>query len=247
MHDDPYQLSGATTRVITRFAWYRIIGMTVTSGVESMEMNRKSGGTGMLVAALISAVGASISIGRRKSRLETTRPTPVSEVSQSPNETSARMLMRPIMGRLKPLTGAEVVDRVHKLIEMRSRIDRLAWNSLAAGSLKGPPSTRVGDWTDRCMLLVSIGIAFEDMPEVLGRGLDEPESVDAWYSLIHRTAEAYDALACAYIPPAWTEHSAAGGGLSDSLMWRAWTGLCDEVAGILGLEPRYGRNIAPSE
>jgi hypothetical protein len=175
-----------------------------------MSMNSRMTGTTMLLGALISAVAASGYHKRRKADSEAAMAAPIAEPVRYSYETSARIMMRPGMDGLKPLTGAEVVDRVHRLMELRASIDRLAWNSLAAGSLKGPPSTSVGDWADRCMLLVSIGIAFEDMPEVLRYAIDDPEGLNAWGSLLHRTAEAYDAVASAYIPPAWSEHSAAG-------------------------------------
>ena len=132
-------------------------------------------------------------------------------------------------------TGKETARRVRHLLHLRSRLDRVAWNTLGYGPLGTHPMPGIKDWTDRCMFLVSVGIAFEDMPGVLDLALADPEGTSAHGSLLHRTVEAYSFLGAAHVPARWSH---------DGMEW-AWRELCDAVAEIIGQEPDYGITLPP--
>jgi hypothetical protein len=132
-------------------------------------------------------------------------------------------------------TGRETAVRVRELLRLRSRLDRVAWNTLGSGPLGACPKPGMKDWTERCMFLVSVGIAFEDMPEVLGRALSDPDGTSAYGSLLHRTVEAYSFLGAARVPARWSQDA----------MEETWRELCDAVAAIIGQEPDYGTPLPP--
>lgn len=139
-------------------------------------------------------------------------------------------------------TPREVAERVMKLMRIRSNIDKTAWNV----QMKGPDGLRsdprIRNWEERHLLLVSIGIAFEDMPEVLEMALGngDADSVDA--SLLWCATDAHLHLATARLPVPPKDDGV--GNLwkndQDEAMRKAWTALCDEVADIIRLPPRYG-------
>lgn len=131
-------------------------------------------------------------------------------------------------------TGTDTARRVRHLLRLRSRIDRLAWNTLGYGPYGTRPMPGIKDWTDRCMFLVAIGVAFEDMLEVLDRALADPDGTSARSSLLHRASEAYGFLASTLVPARW----------NDSHMEHAWHDLCEAVAAIIGHEPNYGTTLS---
>lgn len=134
-------------------------------------------------------------------------------------------------------TGKETAERVRHLLRLRSRLDRVAWNTLGRGPLGMYPMSGVTDWTDRCMFLVCVGIAFEDMPEVLDRALADLDGTSAHRSLLHRTVEAYSYLGAARVPARWSRDA----------MEQTWRELCDAIADIIGQAPDYGTPLpAPS-
>ena len=132
-----------------------------------------------------------------------------------------------------PEPGARTAERVRHLLRLRSRIDRIAWNTLGHGHMGGVADPRIRDWSDRCMLLVAVGIAFEDMPEVLDQAIADPDGTSAHGTLLHRAAQAYGHLAAARVPARW-QH-----GTLD----HDWRRLCDAVAEIIGQQPDYGTKL----
>jgi hypothetical protein len=156
-------------------------------------------------------------------------------VSAEPSQPAAPSLDRPripegILARRE--TGPETAARVRRLLRLRSRIDRTAWNTLGYGPLGSLAMPGIADWDDRCMLLVSIGMAFEDMPEVLDHALKDA-GTSSHEELLSRALQAYEILGIARVPARWNYDA----------MENAWRDLCDAVAGIVGLEPAYGTKL----
>jgi len=133
----------------------------------------------------------------------------------------------------KRQTDRETAGQVRLLLKLRSRVDRVAWNTLGHGPYGSRPMPGIRDWEARCMLLVAIGSAFEDMPEVLEHALRDPEGTSTHRELLHRAIQAHAALGTASVPARWSQDA----------MEDAWHDLCDAVAAIIGQEPDYGTRV----
>jgi hypothetical protein len=192
----------------------------------------------------VSAVTAAIAAGRSRTWDAIPAATPsvtgIDVAPPIPREPGPTRHMRRMIDLPREIpsahqTGRETAERVGHLLRLRSRLDRVAWNTLSHGPLGTRPMPGIGDWTDRCMFLVSVGIAFEDMPEVLDQALADLDGTSARGSLLHRTVEAYSFLGAAQVPARWN-HDA---------MEQTWRELCEAVAEIIGQEPDYGTALAP--
>lgn len=194
---------------------------------------------GTMLAVATTAAGAAIAlmVRRRGGSPEITRATeeprihPVTrKMATMPESRIVRVrdIPRDLIDRQE--TGAQTSKRVQRLLKLRSHVDREAWNTLGTGPMGSYPSPTITDWPDRCMLLVTIGIAFEDFPEVLERAIDDPDGTSAHASLLYRTTQAYEHLAAARVPARWNH----------PFVDASWRKLCDAVAEIIGQEPHYG-------
>lgn len=139
-------------------------------------------------------------------------------------------------------SAGKVAKRVLILLSLRSRLDRVAWNMTDKGRDGFYHDPKVKDWEVRHQFMVSVGIAFEDMPEVLDRALKNPDGDSADAALLWRATDAYRYLAIARVPGAWTDSGVEHWSKRDQneAMRETWVALCDEVADIIGLPPRYG-------
>lgn len=146
-------------------------------------------------------------------------------------------------------TGREVARAVMHLFEIRSRFDRTMWNLSASAGEPPKPMPWIGDWQSRYFLLVSVGIAFEDIPEVLAHALKDPDGTSTDDEFIHRSAEAYCHLAMSPVPWEWMPNVAKRSKrrFGDECAEEIWKELCDAFADILNLEPRYGVEVEPPE
>lgn len=133
-------------------------------------------------------------------------------------------------------SNRKTAKHVQRLLELRSRLDRAAWNTLGYGPLGSHPSPLIHDWNDRCMFLTMIGMAFEDLPEVLGNALAEPDGHSVRREMLVRVNQAYDMLAGTRVPTRWNHDAMEG----------SWRRLCEAVAEIIGQEPRYGTALPPA-
>ena len=144
-------------------------------------------------------------------------------------------------------TGREVARAVMHLFEIRSRFDRTMWNLSASAGEPPKPMPWIRDWQSRYFLLVSVGIAFEDIPEVLEHALKDPDGTSTDDEFIHRSAEAYCHLAMSPVPWEWMPNTADRRTRQDAddHAKRAWKAICDAFADILNIEPRYGVEVPP--
>lgn len=146
-------------------------------------------------------------------------------------------------------TGQEVAQTVMRLFEIRSRLDRTMWNLSACAGKPPEPMPWIRDWQSRYFLLVSVGIAFEDMPEVLAHAQKDPDGTSTDDELIYRSAEAYCHLAMSPVPSEWMPGTPdrQTPAFADEYAKEIWKDLCDAFADILNLEPRYGVEVEPPE
>lgn len=154
------------------------------------------------------------------------------EIGTTSNASDMRSFSLPDVPRHlieNPEPGAKTAERVMELLRLRSRIDRIAWNTLGSGRMGASPDPRIDDWPERAMLLVAVGIAFEDMPEVLEHALADPEGTSTHGELLHRAAQAHAHLATVNVPRRW----------SNGTLDQEWDMLRDAVAGIVGQRPDH--------
>lgn len=146
-------------------------------------------------------------------------------------------------------TGREVAQTVMRLLELRSRLDRTMWNLSASAGEPPRPMPWIRDWQSRYFLLVSVGIAFEDMPEVLAHALKDPDGTSTDAELVSRSADAYCHLAMSPVPWEWVPNTPDRPTRrdADGHAKGIWKALCDAFADILNLEPRYGVEVEPPE
>jgi hypothetical protein len=139
-------------------------------------------------------------------------------------------------------SASDVAKRIMRLLSIRSRLDRTAWNMTMNGPDGFWHDPRIKDWDVRHQFLVSIGIAFEDMPEVLETALKNGDGDSADAALLWRATDAYRYLAIAPVPEAWADSGVEHWSKSrqNEAMQETWTDLCDEIADIVDLPPRYG-------
>jgi hypothetical protein len=144
-------------------------------------------------------------------------------------------------------TGQEIARTIMRLFEIRSRLDRTMWNLSASAGEPPKPMPWIRDWQSRYFLLVSVGVAFEDISEVLAHALRDPEGTSTDDGFIHRCAEAYCHLAMSPVPWEWMPNTPDRRRRKDAddHAKRAWKAICDAFADILNIEPRYGVEVPP--
>ena len=123
------------------------------------------------------------------------------------------------------LSGPPLHERMLDLMRLRARFDYIAWNLLK----------RSGK-TEFFHAQTCIGIAFEDMPDLLlkaGSGTDQNELAAEF---LHRAIQARNHLAEARVPDEWVH----GPITSRDGLAEKWRSLCDAFATITDKPPVYG-------
>lgn len=125
------------------------------------------------------------------------------------------------------LSGATLHERMLDLMRLRARFDYIAWNLLK----------RSGN-TEFFHAQTCIGIAFEDMPDLLLKAGSGVDADDLAAEFLHRAIQARNHLAEARVPDDWVDGSAT----SRDHLAEKWRALCQAFAVITDKPPLYGND-----
>jgi hypothetical protein len=125
------------------------------------------------------------------------------------------------------LSGAPLHERMLELMRIRARFDYIAWNRLRY-------STRI----EFAHAQACIGIAFEDMPDLLLKAGSCADTKDLAAEFLHRAIQARNHLAEARVPDDWTNAAVTS---RDDLAEK-WRTLCEAFAIITDKPPIYGND-----
>ena len=123
------------------------------------------------------------------------------------------------------ISGAPLHERMLDLMRIRARFDYIAWNRL-----------RYSTGIEFAHAQACIGIAFEDMPDLILKAGSGADANDLAAEFLHRAIQARNHLAEARVPDEWTH----GPITSRDGLGEKWRSLCDAFAAITDKPPLYG-------
>lgn len=125
------------------------------------------------------------------------------------------------------LAGAPLHERMLELMRIRARFDYIAWNRLKRSA-----------GTEFAHAQACIGIAFEDMPDLLQKAGSGVDATHLAAEFLHRAIQARNHLAKAHVPDDWVD----GAVTSRDGLAEKWRALCEAFAVIVDKPPLYGNH-----